>query len=156
METLRVLEEIIEGMETAVSENRRDDLIESDFQFHYAIIRSSSNALFRSLYETLRSFLHGEIKRSQDDYEDPAQICTEHRSLLRAFETGNTLVAAEAFDEHIENIKQRLRGAAESAGAVSGRAHGTQKADALDGTHEADALDDTRGGESRTPGSGAE
>lgn len=89
-----------------------DDLIEADFQFHLAIIHSSSNQLFFSLFETLRSFLCGEIKRSQDDYPDPAAISAEHRALLHAFESGSAAEATDAFDARIENIKRRLRSAA--------------------------------------------
>lgn len=112
LETVATLARIVAEMESSAREGRRDDLIEADFQFHYAIVRSSNNELFASLYETLRSFLYGEIKRSQDDYDDPFQICAEHGELLRAFEGGDLMVATAAFTDHIANIKRRLRGQA--------------------------------------------
>ena len=96
-------------MAGAVANGVREPLIEADFQFHYAVIRSSGNLLFASIYDTLRSFLHAEIKRSQDDYEDPQQICDEHRQLIAAITTGEQLRAVAVYTGHIENIKRRVK-----------------------------------------------
>ena len=96
-------------MMLSVAAGRREELIEADFQFHYAIIKSSENALFDSLYSTLRSFLHDEITNSQNDYDDPAQICDEHRQLITAFESSDAAVATTVYKRHIDNIKIRLR-----------------------------------------------
>jgi GntR family transcriptional regulator, transcriptional repressor for pyruvate dehydrogenase complex len=107
--TMAALRQIVEGMESSVKAGRREELIEADFQFHYAIIKGSENMLFRSLYDTLRSFLYGEIRGSQVDYDDPAQICEEHRQLIAAFESGDMIVATKRYRLHIQNIKDRLQ-----------------------------------------------
>lgn len=108
-QTVRSLTEIVDEMADAAASGVRELLIEADFQFHYAVIRSSGNLLFASIYDTLRSFLHAEIKRSQDDYEDPRQICDEHRQLIAAIATGEQLQAVAAYTGHIENIKRRVK-----------------------------------------------
>jgi len=108
-QTVRSLTEIVDEMADAAANGIREPLIEADFQFHYAVIRSSGNLLFASIYDTLRSFLHAEIKRSQDDYEDPQQICNEHRQLIEAITTGEQLQAIAAYTGHIENIKRRVK-----------------------------------------------
>lgn len=109
LETVASLHGVVDRMEASAKEGRREELVEADFEFHYAIIKSSGNALFTSLYETLRSFLVGEIERSQDDYADPSQIWAEHRDLLSSFESANSTTAAGAYADHIANIKRRLR-----------------------------------------------
>lgn len=108
-QTVRSLTEIVDGMAGAVADGLREPLIEADFQFHNAIIESSGNPLFASIYDTLRSFLHAEIKRSQDDYADPQQICAEHRQLITAITSGEQMRAVAAYTGHIENIKRRVK-----------------------------------------------
>ena len=121
IKTIETLGRIVDGMMISVETGRREDLIEADFQFHYAIIKSSENALFDSLYGTLRSFLHDEITNSQNDYDDPVQICDEHRQLITAFESSDAAVATSAYKRHIENIKTRLRSqAAKGTGQIQG------------------------------------
>lgn len=109
LETISRLDQILSEMETSAREGRRKDLIESDFAFHQTIIHSTNNKLFASLYQTLRSFLYGEIQYSQDNYEDPAQICVEHRTLLQIFAGGDTVLALAAYTDHIASIKRSLR-----------------------------------------------
>ena len=109
MQTVQRLTEIVDGMVESVGNGLREPLIEADFQFHQAIINSSGNVLFASIYDTLRSFLHAEIKRSQDDYDDAVQICSEHRQLIESITSGDRIRAAGAYIGHIENIKRRVR-----------------------------------------------
>lgn len=107
--TIATLQGIVEDMAKQVGDDLRENLIEDDFRFHLAIIESSENPLFLSTYETLRSFLYDEIKKSQDDYEDPAGIYQEHKQLVAAFTSGHRIDAVMAYIGHIENIKRRLK-----------------------------------------------
>jgi len=109
IQTVHTLSSIVDDMEATASSDEREPLIEADFQFHYAIIRGSENALFASVYDTLRSFLYAEIRRSQDDYDNPWQICNEHRHLVASIESGDQLEALSEYTDHIANIKRRVR-----------------------------------------------
>lgn len=108
-ETVRTLTAIVDSMEESVTDGKREPLIEADFRFHKAIIQSSGSVLFASIYDTLRSFLHAEIKRSQDDYDDAHQICFEHRELVASIASGEVLLATTVYTSHIDNIKRRVR-----------------------------------------------
>lgn len=108
-ECIQSLRAIVEEMHESAAGDEREPLIEADFGFHYEIIKSSGNPLLVSVYDTLRSFLHEEIRRSQNDYEDPLQIYEEHRELVESMESGELSVALAAYTDHIENIKQRVR-----------------------------------------------
>ncbi|MDF1566887.1 MAG: GntR family transcriptional regulator [Spirochaetaceae bacterium] len=107
--TVAELENIVRDMEEASKENRRETLIDDDYRFHFAIIKSSSTPLFISIYETLRSFLHHEIKASQDDYDDTSLIYKEHESLLKAIKSGQKSTIMLDYINHIDNIKMRLK-----------------------------------------------
>ena len=108
-ETISRLEEIVERMGRASRENDRELLIDYDYRFHHEIIRSSASLLFISIYETLKSFLQDEIRKSQNDYEDTSQIYREHDHLLDSIKTGRKSRIMVEYIAHIENIKNRMR-----------------------------------------------
>ena len=99
---------IVKGMESASLNEDRNELIELDFQFHHAIIEGCSNSLFLSLFDTLKSFLYDEIEQSQLDYQDLSMIPSEHMSMLKAIHTGNSALVLETYNDHINNIKERI------------------------------------------------
>ncbi len=107
--TLKELDDIVRAMESDAGKGRRDNLVEEDFRFHRAIISSSGNPLLLSIYDTLRSFLYGEISKSQSDYTDLGLIPREHRKILDDIKSGNRIEILSGYIQHIENIKIRLR-----------------------------------------------
>lgn len=109
IETIAELEGIVSTMLQLVSEGLRDALIEQDYAFHRTIIESSQIPLFISIYSTLGSFMHDEIQRSQEDYDDPSKIHAEHLAILDVIKGGDPSLATEIFTAHIENIKIRVR-----------------------------------------------
>ena len=111
-EGLTVVEElksIVENMKSASLEGSRSKLIELDFNFHLAIMKSCNNSLFLSLFDTLKSFLYDEIKQSQLNYDDLSLIPKEHELMLKALLTGKKSTVYSAYSDHIANIKERLR-----------------------------------------------
>ncbi len=106
--TVADLKEIVAGMEQAVAEGTYEELIDADFQFHLTIITSQENAQFSSLYQTLRSFLYGEMRESQDTYSNPALIPSEHNEIVRAIESGDLMTVLHTYTGHIVNTKQRI------------------------------------------------
>ncbi len=112
MEVIGKLNTIIDDMDSAIrlkSKNSEESLIDDDYLFHRAIIESSGNPLFVTIYETLREFLRAEISKSQKDYENPIQILEEHREIRDSLSGGNTIQAIQTHVAHIENIKNRLK-----------------------------------------------
>ncbi len=102
------LKTIIGIMEKSAAAHKRENLIESDFQFHNIIVQSCKNTLFSSLFDTLRSFLYDEIEKSQLDYSNLAMIPEEHKQLLEALLSGEKSTVYSAYSSHIANIKNRL------------------------------------------------
>ena len=107
-EAIEALQVIVDDMERASSEDRRDELKDDDYRFHFAVIKSSRTPLFISIYETLRSFLQDAIGKSQDDYDDARQIFLEHEQILDRIKKGQKMELLATYIGHIENIKTRL------------------------------------------------
>lgn len=108
-EQIEKLEEIVAQMEKAAASNDKAELISLDFNFHHSIIEYEKNELYLSLYNTLKSFLYDEIKRTQLNYENIKLIPEEHGKLIDAMKTGNQTDALIAYQGHIKNIKYRLK-----------------------------------------------
>ena len=108
-ESIDELQKIVDDLDRAVRDGNREVLIDNDYRFHFTIIRSSGTPLFLSIYETLRSFMQDEIRKSQDDYDDTQLIHSEHKQLLDAIRIGEPIEIMKEYTAHIENIKTRLR-----------------------------------------------
>ncbi len=108
LKVLKVLDNIVEKMNVSVEKGLFEELIEADFQFHNTIIKTQENAQFSSLYQTLRSFLVEEMRTSQEDYQNPAQIPEEHGSIVKAIASGNPETVLLKYTDHIENTKRRV------------------------------------------------
>ena len=109
LEVVKALEHIVGQMNISVQKGLFEKLIEADFQFHNTIIKAQENAQFYSLYQTLRSFLVEEMRTSQEDYQNPAQIPEEHSSIVKAISSGNSETVLLKYTDHIENTKRRVQ-----------------------------------------------
>ena len=109
MDVLKNLAKIVQDMQTSIERNETGNLIELDFLFHQIIIEAQDNPQFHSLYHTLRSFLFEEIRKSQEDYQDPELIIEEHNKIVQAISSGNQETVRAIYTGHIENIKQRIQ-----------------------------------------------
>lgn len=109
LKTIDALEEIVKGMEKSASSKNKAELINLDFNFHNTIIEYEKNELYISLYNTLKSFLYDEIKQTQMNYENLKLIPKEHKKLIDAIKTGDQTKVLEAYQDHIRNIKYKLK-----------------------------------------------
>lgn len=109
LEVIGQLEVIIKMMETAAHKQDKISLIQSDFNFHLSIIEYEKNELYISLYNTLKSFLYDEIRTTQMSYENLKLIPQEHGNLVNMIKTGNQNDVLTAFQDHIKNIKYKLK-----------------------------------------------
>ena len=96
-------------MKGARSASSLEELIEADYNFHGTIIRASGNNVYISIYHTLRSFMHEEIKNTSMD--DSASLVTlkEHQAIVNAIESGNEELTFSALNNHINSIKEQLK-----------------------------------------------
>lgn len=109
MDILKNLGTIVKNMQISIERNKLENLIELDFQFHQIIIEAQKNPQFHSLYHTLRSFLFEEIRKSQEDYQDPVLIAEEHNKIIQAISSGNQETVRAIYTGHIENTKRRIQ-----------------------------------------------
>ena len=106
--TIQSLEDIVLKMEIAAKKGDMKKLVDLDFTFHYTIIQDDRNQLYLSLYNTLKSFLYDEIKKTQMNYGKLELIPAEHRKIIEAVKSGRQAEALAAFQAHIRNIKYKL------------------------------------------------
>lgn len=109
LEQIGRLESIVDEMHRAASDFDKSRLIELDFNFHHSIIEYEKNELYISLYNTLKSFLYDEIKKTQMNYDNLKLIPQEHDNLIQAIKKGDQTIALIAYQGHIRNIKYKLK-----------------------------------------------
>lgn len=94
------------SMRSAVEKNSVSDLIRADYSFHEKIIAASKVSLFRSIYETLRSFTREEMQKSMRP--ELSDVVKEHASYVDVIKTGNLEKMRAVLDAHIEDVKKDL------------------------------------------------
>ncbi len=105
---IKKLEDIVDKMKLYADKNDYPKISNLDLNFHLAIIDSSDNDLFNSLYETLKAFLKEEVVITNLNYSDPMEIWEEHRILLDAIKSGNKLNILNEYENHLQNILLHL------------------------------------------------
>jgi len=108
LELVDKLEEIVDKMKVSAGKKDYTKISDLDLNFHLLIIGSADNELFNSLYETLKAFLKEEVVTTNLNYQDPVEIWQEHRKLLDALKTGNTVIILDEYENHLRNILLHL------------------------------------------------
>ncbi len=104
------LEMIVINMREAVKTESLKDLIKADFNFHAAVIRSGDNALFFSIYQTLHSFMHEEIRQTYANMKDLNEVAADHEEILAAIKSGDIPSATARHSAHFQRISSLLVG----------------------------------------------
>ena len=89
-----------------------DLLVERDLGFHAMIVRQLGSRRFDEFYQNLTRELRFFLKvLSYEDreYEHPDLVIDEHERILRAFKTGETVLARELITQMVEVNEQRVR-----------------------------------------------
>lgn len=102
------LEEQIEQMRRGLELRSGDILAEADYQFHNIIIHSNENEIFDTIYKTLKSFMYEEIGLAHRGFENPENLVRDHLQIVDAIRTGDTAVAMQTFNTHIQNTKDLI------------------------------------------------
>ncbi len=108
-ETLRILRADIEAMKAAKAGSSLDDLVQADYHFHGTIIRASGNNVYINIYQTLKSFMHEEIKKTSMDDATSSAAIEEHQAIVEAIESRSEKRTYEALSNHIQSTIQQLK-----------------------------------------------
>ena len=102
------LDTVVDDMEKAVAQAGIEDLIAADYQFHGIIINAGGKAVYINIYQTLKAFMHEEIKRTNVRTTDQAKMVEEHRQIIRGIRNTDLEAALTAFNDHITNTVEQL------------------------------------------------
>ena len=108
-ETQAVLASAVETMKEAMARRDLESRILADYSFHGTIIAASGNRLFAAIYQTLRSFMYEEIRKTIQVEDTDKSIC-EHEALLQAIQAGDGPKAVDLLRRHIRSITSHLQG----------------------------------------------
>lgn len=103
------LEQQVGRMLDAVAASSMEDIVAADYEFHRLIIATCGNSLFSSIYDTLRSFMHEEIRKTNLLESTRATLVDEHRAIIAGIRLGDSQKALRAFETHIAGVKEQLR-----------------------------------------------
>ncbi len=85
-----------------------DGLAETDRAFHAALYRGLDNALLGEVLEAFWEAFHTVRTDLGGAPQDPETTCGQHRDILDAVRSGDSLQAEAAIREHFGNIRSRL------------------------------------------------
>ncbi|TFG61357.1 MAG: FadR family transcriptional regulator [Spirochaetales bacterium] len=102
-DTISILEEQVSRMRRCLTDFSSAELTSADYTFHAAVISGSANSLFRSIYQTLKSFMHEEIARTHKVVANVDYVVREHENILNGIKSGDPGQALKAFREHMSS-----------------------------------------------------
>jgi DNA-binding FadR family transcriptional regulator len=106
-QSLHKLEEILNELNEGTIQKSRQKIIESDLNFHSAIIHGSNNSVFISIWNAIKYYLLDEITQVESLY--PADdIVSEHRQILEAICSGDAEKVTKVHRLHLDDIKEKL------------------------------------------------
>ncbi len=98
----------IAAMEQSIQNNDFEALIEADYNFHGVIIHAGDNNVYIHIYQTLKAFMHEEIKITNKEDSAIASIVSEHKDILQAIRNKDPIAAKKVFFDHIHNTINQL------------------------------------------------
>ncbi|QEY24276.1 FadR/GntR family transcriptional regulator [Neisseria animalis] len=103
----------LENFETACAENNLEHQAEADSSFHQAIADATHNILFGHLSGSLLHMLYRQtrstiIRDNQSENPRPTLI-RQHRALFEAIKEGNSALAAQTAQNHLDFVSDSLR-----------------------------------------------
>lgn len=107
-DTLSRMEEAVAKMRSGAERARVEMLVDADYDFHFALVRTTGNSLFVSVLETLHSFLHAQIKRAYLAVADLKEIVEDHRDVLAVLSCGDRKRALERHRTHFDRTRRLL------------------------------------------------
>jgi GntR family transcriptional regulator, transcriptional repressor for pyruvate dehydrogenase complex len=103
------LEQQVRRMRDAVAASAIEDIVAADYEFHRLIIAACGNTLFSNIYDTLRSFMLEEIRKTNLIESTRATLVDEHRAIIAGIRSGESQSALRAFETHITGVEEQLK-----------------------------------------------
>ncbi|MGX1543867.1 FadR/GntR family transcriptional regulator [Streptomyces adustus] len=103
---LAELDALVDRMEQEAE--RGAGLAETDRAFHAALYRGLGNPLLREVLEAFWDAFHRVRTDLADIPQDPLVTCRQHRDIVRAVRSGDSIRAEAAIRDHFGNIRTRL------------------------------------------------
>ncbi|MET7854204.1 FadR/GntR family transcriptional regulator [Streptomyces avermitilis] len=100
------LDGLVDRMEREAAEGA--GLAETDRAFHATLYRGLGNVLLSEVLEAFWDAFHRVRTDLVDVPQDPRVTCRQHREILDAVRSGDSIRAEEAIREHFGNIRTRL------------------------------------------------
>ncbi|MER6451574.1 FadR/GntR family transcriptional regulator [Streptomyces sp. NPDC059688] len=100
------LNALVDRMEQEAAEGT--GLAETDRAFHATLYRGLDNVLLSEVLEAFWDAFHRVQRDLVDVPQDPRVTCRQHREILDAVRSGDSLRAEEAIRDHFGNIRTRL------------------------------------------------
>ncbi|MEU2584698.1 FadR/GntR family transcriptional regulator [Streptomyces avermitilis] len=100
------LDGLVDRMEKEAAEGV--GLAETDRAFHATLYRGLGNVLLSEVLEAFWDAFHRVRTDLVDVPQDPRVTCRQHREILDAVRSGDSIRAEEAIREHFGNIRTRL------------------------------------------------
>lgn len=100
------LDGLVNRMEQEAAEGA--GLAETDRAFHATLYRGLDNVLLSEVLEAFWDAFHRVQRDLVDVPQDPRVTCRQHREILDAVRSGDSLRAEEAIRDHFGNIRVRL------------------------------------------------
>ncbi|MFF4568891.1 FadR/GntR family transcriptional regulator [Streptomyces sp. NPDC001410] len=100
------LEALVNRMEQEAAEGC--GLAETDRAFHATLYRGLNNVLLCEVLEAFWDAFHRVQRDLMDVPQDPRVTCRQHREILDAVRSGDSIRAEEAIRDHFGNIRARL------------------------------------------------
>jgi DNA-binding FadR family transcriptional regulator len=107
--TMDGLEQQVSRMHDAVAAADIEEVVAADYEFHRLVIAASANTLFSNIYDTLRSFMLEEIRKTNLLESARAALVDEHRAIIAGIRSGDSQKALGAFEMHIAGVREQLR-----------------------------------------------
>ena len=110
--TVKYLESIVSRMEQLlISEDRENAMkqfTQLDFNFHFSIVNSNTNIVFKSIYNNLSPQLNSIFERLTDSEEDLRKKLREYHYLIDALKEGQTDLVVALTLVQTNNIKHQF------------------------------------------------
>ncbi|MFF9088001.1 FadR/GntR family transcriptional regulator [Streptomyces sp. NPDC014991] len=103
---LTALDSLVDRMERQAAEGA--GLAETDRAFHATLYRGLDNVLLGEVLEAFWDAFHRVQRDLVDLPQDPRVTCRQHREILDAVRSGDSLRAERAIRDHFGNIRTRL------------------------------------------------
>jgi DNA-binding FadR family transcriptional regulator len=105
---LAELDALVDRMEQEAAQGA--GLAETDRAFHATLYRGLDNVLLSEVLEAFWDAFHRVQRDLVDVPQDPRVTCRQHREILDAVRSGDSLRAEEAIRDHFGNVRTRLSG----------------------------------------------